>query len=108
MYEPTRNVTSFCIAGFKHHEGAFVLGKLKVGKKLELVPEFDNPYDPCAMAIYRKGVKLGYVPKDENYMLSLLSFYGHDVFECRVMQVNPEADPWNQVRVGIYVKDARR
>ena len=107
-YEPTRDVASFHIHGFKHHEGPFVLSKLKAGKKLDLVPEPDNPYDPCAMAIYRKGKKLGYVPRDENGMMSLLSYFGHDVFECRIMQVDPEADPWKQVRVGIYVKDARK
>ncbi len=37
-----------------------------------------------------------------------MAFYGHkDVFEARVQKVDPEAEPWLQVRVGIYVKDAR-
>ena len=33
--------------------------------------------------------------------------YGHEVFELRVLQVDSEADPWEQVRVGLYVADAR-
>ena len=109
MYEKSKIVDSFHIAGFQYHDGALALGKLKAGKKLTLVPEFDNPYDPNAIAIYRKGVHLGYVPKACNALLAQLLFFGHgDAFECRVMQVNKKANPWEQVRVGIYVTDARK
>ena len=31
MYAPSRNLFSFHIAGFQHHDGALVLGKLKAG-----------------------------------------------------------------------------
>ncbi len=108
MYEPCKHLETFFIAGFQHHDGALQLDQLKAGKKLDLVPEPDNPYDPDAVAIMRKGAKLGYVPKGKNSLVSLLTFYGHaDVFECRVMQVDPKASPWEQVRVGLYVRDAR-
>lgn len=108
MYEPSRHIDSFFIAGFQHHDGAFVLGKLKPGKKIDLVPEFDNPYDPNAIALKRKGVHLGYVPHTKNAIIAQLLRFGHtDVFECRVLQVNKNADPWNQVRVGLFVKDNR-
>lgn len=107
MYQPSRCLSSFYIAGFKYYEGPFVLGKLKPGKKLSLVAEPDNPYDACAMAIYRKDAKLGFIPRDENPIPSLLAFYGHDILECRVQSVNPDAEPWEQVRVGLYLKDAR-
>lgn len=30
-----------------------------------------------------------------------------DAFECRVLQIDPKADPWKQVRMGICVTDAR-
>ncbi len=106
MYKQSNVLTSFFIAGFQHHDGALVLEKLKPGKKLTLVAEADNPYDPCAVALYRKGVQIGYIPKDENALVSMLLAFGHDdVFECRIMQVNPTADPWHQVRVGLYVVD---
>ena len=37
-----------------------------------------------------------------------MMYYGHkDVFEARVQQVAPERSPWHQVRVGLYVVDAR-
>lgn len=108
MYEPSRHIATYYIAGFQHWDGALVLHELKPGAALHLAPEPGNPYDPEAVAIYRESAKLGYVPADENALVSLMSFYGHaDAFELRVLQVNPEAAPWHQVRVGLYVKDAR-
>lgn len=108
MYEPSRHVKSFHIAGFQHYDGALVLDKLKPGKKLKMVPDPENPYDPNAIELRYKKTKLGYVPRDDNEQLALMAFYGHKgVFEARVLQTDPEADPWRQVRVGIYVTDIR-
>ena len=108
MYKPSRQIGMFYVAGFQYYDGAFVLGKLKPGKKLKLVPQPDNPYDPNAIELRYKKTKLGYVPRSENGQIALLAFYGHKgVFEARVLQVDPEAEPWNQVRVGIYVTDKR-
>ena len=99
MYEPSKIMQSFFIAGFQYHDGALALKKLKP----------DNPHDPDAVAIYRKGVHLGYVPGDSNATIAQLLRFGHaNVFECRIMQVDKKADPWKQVRVGIYVTDNRK
>ena len=107
MYKPSRLLASFYIAGFQYHDGARVLRKLKAGKKLKLVPEFDNPHDSEAVAIYCKKAHLGYVPQEASGWLPAMLYFGHaDAFECRVMQVNAQADPWKQVRVGIYVADS--
>lgn len=38
MYEPSRVLLSFHIAGFQYADGALVLGDLKVGDKLNCVP----------------------------------------------------------------------
>lgn len=108
MYEPSRHMATYFIAGFQHWNGACALGDLQPGEKLYLSPEPDNPYDPEAVAIYHERTKLGYVPATENTLVSVMSFYGHaDTFELRVLQVDSQADPWHQVRVGLYVKDAR-
>ena len=109
MYEPSRHVSTFFIAGFQHYDGALVLGKLKPGMKLKMGPERENPYDPNAIELRYKKMKLGYVPRTENEQLALMAFYGHKgVFEARVLQVDPEAEPWHQVRVGIYATDKRK
>lgn len=92
MYEPSRVLLSFHIAGFQYADGALVLGDLKVGDKLSLCAERDNPHDPEAVAIYYGKTKLGYVPGNEVGPLSLMMYYGHeDVFEARVQQVAPSA-----------------
>lgn len=109
MHEPSKNFISFHIAGFKYWEGAFALPKLKVGQKLRLKMEPDNPIDPNAIAIYRKDIKLGYIPHDQNAAISQLMFFGHaNVFETLVLSIDPKADPWKQVYASVRVKDARK
>lgn len=104
----SRLYASFHIAGFQYWDGALVLDRLKVGKALELVPEPGNPYDPDAVALYYEGSKLGFVPRELNGNLAQLLAFGHTgVFEARVQQVAPERSPWHQVRVGLFVVDAR-
>ncbi len=108
MYEPSKHVATFYVAGFQYWDGALVIGELKAGMQLDLVPERDNPHDPEAIAIRWKGTKLGFVPASENALVSALSFYGHaDVFECRVLKADPARSPWHQLMVGLYVRDAR-
>ena len=108
MYKPSRQISMFYVAGFQYYDGAFVLDELKPGKKLKMVAEPDNPYDPNAIELRFKKTKLGYVPRSGNGQLALMAFYGHKgIYEARVLQVDPEAEPWNQVRVGIYVTDKR-
>ena len=46
MYEPSRVLLSFHIAGFQYADGALVLGDLKAGDKLTLCAEHDNPMTP--------------------------------------------------------------
>lgn len=107
-YEPSKHLDTFNIAGFQHWDGATVISELKVGQKLDLEPQCDNPYDANAIAIRYNGVMLGYVPKAKNELMATMAFFGHaDVFECRVLKADPEADPWEQILVGIYITDAR-
>ena len=98
----------FILQDSRIRDGALVLGDLKVGDKLTLCAERDNPHDPEAVAIYYGNTKLGYVPGNGVGPLSVMMHYGHEgVFEARVQQVAPERSPWHQVRVGLYVVDAR-
>lgn len=108
MYEPSRHLSSFYVAGFQRYDGATVLSKMEAGSPVELILEPENPHDPDAIMIYFDGVKIGYVPRGETHPVSLLSFYGHaSAFEARVIQVDTREDPWKQVRIAIYVRDAR-
>lgn len=94
MYEPSRVLLSFHIAGFQYADGALVLGDLKVGDKLTLCAERDNPHDPEAVAIYYDDTKLGYVPGNEVGPLSLMMYYGHeDVLRPAYSRLRPSAAP---------------
>lgn len=83
-----------------------MLGELKVGTKLELERELNNPYDPQAVAIYYGDTKLGYIPASSNEEIGKFLELGHtDLFEARVQAVSPEAThPEKQVRVVVFIK----
>lgn len=108
MYTPSRHVLTFFVAGVQYHDAALVFDHMHIGTPVEMKAEHDNPFDPSAMALYVDGTMIGYVPAEDNGLFSALDFYGHtNIFEAHIIQVNPEADPWEQIRVGIYITDAR-
>ena len=101
MAAQSRYMDDFNVAGMRYWDGATVLDKLKPGKKLRLVAEPRNRHDPNAVAIYRKDVKIGYVPRANNAMIAqLLRFGHHDVVECRILKVDSKADTWNRCASG--------
>lgn len=59
------------IAGFYFSEGWEYFSRLKVGDRLILSTEKDNPYDNNAVEIYHKksGRKLGYISRDLNKII---------------------------------------
>lgn len=102
----SRHITDFNVAGMRYWDGALVLDELKVGANLTMIVEENNPHDPDAVALYWKDTKIGYVPRDLNWLPALLLRFGHcDVLECRILKVNKEADTWKQLQTGIYVTD---
>ena len=54
------------LAGFRHHDGREIWRDMKVGDRLQLVREPDNPYDANAIRVDWRGVILGYVPHRDN------------------------------------------
>ena len=52
------NITGTTFADF--HE---ISHTIKIGDEVQAVPEPTNPYDKQAIALYYKGLKIGYVPK---------------------------------------------
>ena len=45
-------------------------------------------------------------PKKQVAGFQRCSFWRSDAFECHVIQVNAQADPWKQVCAGVYVVDS--
>ncbi|MEG0016182.1 HIRAN domain-containing protein [Gordonibacter sp.] len=109
MYEPSKHYATFNIRGMQFSESALVVGSLKVGDKLKLVPEFDNPFDSQAIAVYTGKTSLGYVPREMNELLSMFLYYGYeDAFTCRILAINLIEHPAKQITAAIYIKDARK
>ncbi len=79
--------------------------ELKIGSKLDLERETNNPHDPNAVAIYYGDTKLGYIPAAHNEDIAKFLDLGHnDLFEARVQSKNPDAHPEHQVKVVVFIK----
>lgn len=90
----------FHIAGFQFYDGPRWVGKMKPGELLTLTAEDDNPHDRFAVKIERNGVKVGYVPRTDNFHVSRLIRRGADL-RCEVEAVSPDKEPWWMVRVRV-------
>ena len=109
MHERSRNLLECHIAGFTYYDGLDVIRKLKIGIPVILKPEFDNPYDPNAVAIYYKNTKLGFIPRVKNHSISQLIYFGYaDLFEAKINCRNLNENPENQFRIVIKIKDNRK
>ncbi len=92
---------SFKIAGIEYYEALFVMKKIKVGDKLKLKPQPTNIHDENAVEIYYKGKKLGYIPRNANYSISVLLNAGWDIFDAYVQKLDRnELD----IQVAVFVR----
>jgi hypothetical protein len=90
--ETTLVVQSSPLAGFRYHAAAQVWDELRVGDRLELARERDNPHDANAVAVSWRGRKLGYVPRHENAALAWGLDRGASL-AARISRLAPEARP---------------
>ena len=57
----------------------------------------------------KKDMKLGFIPKRFNELMSQFLDMGHDnVFEVRVCQIDAEAHPEHQIHINVYIKRKER
>jgi hypothetical protein len=91
------------VRGFRHYEGPALIDQMKEGDLLELVREPDNEYDPCAIALHWNNKKIGFVPAEDNDMLSKLLDIGVPELIAEIIFLKPEAAAWENVNIAIYV-----
>jgi len=109
MYEKSRNIIDCHIAGFNYYDGLDVINKLELGVPVTLKSEPENPYDPDAVAIYFEGTRLGYIPQTKNSYISSLLYLGYsNIIEVKINSHNPDANPENQFRIVVKLKDNRK
>lgn len=93
------------VAGFTYAHGCEVFDQLKIGKKLRLVREDENPHDHRAVAVFFADTHIGYIPRQHNEMLSkFLDMGWSSLFEARIQAVDPSAHPEEQVSLVLYLK----
>jgi len=100
---PRKNPTlllATMVAGFQYHDGEKLLPMLREGQPLRLVRERRNRHDHRAIAIYRQGVKLGYVPRGDNPVLANLMDDGYTL-KAEIGWLDRDAAPW--AKVGVLV-----
>ncbi len=93
------------VAGTTHIEGIEELAQyLSVDDKLDFFREPDNYYDPKAIVIKNgDGVKIGYVPKDDNAVFSRLMDAGKLLFG-KISDKEIKGN-WVKIKIGIYLHE---
>jgi hypothetical protein len=91
------------VAGFRYYKGPELLGKMQTGDMLELVREPNNEHDACAIALHFNNEKIGFIPAQENEMLSRLLDAQVVELMAEVTFLEHNAATWENVRIAVYV-----
>jgi hypothetical protein len=95
-------VCEFFVAGVQFHQLKTVIKGIQPGDILTLRAEPTNKYDPNAVRIELGDVMLGYVPaKQGNLSAKVSGLLQIERLLCRVLEVNPDAKTWEQLKVEI-------
>lgn len=91
------------VRGFQYYNGPKLLNEMKEGDMLELVREPENKYDDCAVALHWNKKKIGFVPAEENHLLSkLLDAKAIDI-QAEITRLEPNAKTWENVSVALFL-----
>ena len=96
-------VQSSPLAGYRYAEAAQVWPELKVGDRLDLVREPDNPHDRHAVRVDWRGRKLGYVPRAENEALAWAMDRGEQV-SARISRLQAHRNPRMRIEFEVFVE----
>ena len=96
-------VQSSPLAGFRYHEAKAVFSDIRLGDRLELGREPDNPYDANAVRVEWRGKKLGYVPRRQNAALAWAMDRGEPV-SARVSRLREHRNPQERIQFEVFVE----
>lgn len=91
------------VRGFRFYKGLEVLDQMNEGDLLELVREPDNLHDERAIALHFNKNKIGYVPREDNDMLSKLMDAAVIPLQAEITHLKKEARAWENVHIAVYV-----
>lgn len=90
------------LAGFQYHQARAVWDDMRVGDRVALVREPDNPHDPRAVRVEWQGRMIGYVPRAENEAVARQLDEGNRL-EARITRLLKHRDPWKRIELEIYL-----
>jgi hypothetical protein len=90
------------LAGFRYAEATQVWPELRVGDRLDLVREPDNPHDRNAVRVDWRGRKLGYVPRAENAALAWAMDRGERL-GARISRLQAHRNPRQRIEFEVFV-----
>jgi len=96
-------VQSSPLAGFRYHEAPAWFPELRIGDRLDLVREPDNPHDPNAVRVDWRGRRLGYVPRRENSALAWAMDRGEPV-SARISTLRAHRNPRLRIEFEVYIE----
>jgi len=96
-------VQSSPLAGFRYHAAAEVWQELRIGDRLELKREPDNPHDANAVSVSWRGRQLGYLPRRENAAASWSLDRGQRL-SARISRLAQHPNPARRIEVEVYVE----
>ncbi len=94
------------VRGFQFYNGPKILHTLQQGQLVELFREPENIHDACAIAIYCNQHKIGYVPAEQNEILSRLMDSDVVKLAAELTHIEPHAATWENVHIAIYILKA--
>lgn len=91
------------VRGFRFYDGSKMINNMKEGDMLQLVREPQNPQDTKAIALHFNQQKIGYIPKEDNEILSRLLDADLIRLQAEITHLQVEAKAWENVSISVYV-----
>jgi hypothetical protein len=91
------------IAGSHYYDCHAVLSRLRVGDRLQLRRQLNNPHDSRAIEIFWRRHKLGYVPRLDNAAVASLLDRAH-ALRVEIIGIDDPGETWEPVRLRVWAK----
>ena len=90
------------LRGFQFYEGPKIIKQINKTGLLELIREPQNQYDSQAIALHFEGIKIGYIPAEENTILSVLMDSKLLKIQAEITHIEPNAQTWENIHIALY------
>lgn len=92
------------LAGFRRHADSLVWADLRPNQPVRLVREKDNPFDEHAVAIWRDGRRIGYIPRSHSPLAARMIDQGRRL-SARIARLGDPSEDWEPVWLNLFVEN---